>query len=86
MEFHAEDYVNFLKRINPGIIDDYKDQMIKCMNLSLKIICLVAISNEADNPVFDGMYDFCAMYCGASIGKFCSLWFILLLSSSNTYS
>ena len=31
MEFHAEDYVNFIKRINPGIIDGYKDQMEKCM-------------------------------------------------------
>ena len=71
MEFHAEDYVNFLKRINPGIIDDYKDQMVKCMHLSLSIIYLVAISNEADNPVFDGMYDFCSMYCGASIGRLC---------------
>ena len=33
--------------------------------LSLKI---VAISNDSDNPIFDGIYDFCQMYCGASIG------------------
>lgn len=38
-----------------------------------KIIIVVAISNEADNPVFEGIYDFCSMYCGASIGmnQFC---------------
>ena len=26
------------------------------------------MSNEADNPVFDGIYDFCSMYTGASLG------------------
>ena len=30
MEFHSEDYIRFMQRINPGIIDDYKDQMMKC--------------------------------------------------------
>lgn len=25
------------------------------------------MSNEADNPVFDGIYDFCSMYTGASL-------------------
>ncbi|KAK8827330.1 hypothetical protein WA556_000955 [Blastocystis sp. ATCC 50177/Nand II] len=45
-----------MQRINPGIIDDYKEQMMK-----------FAFSNESDNPVFDGMFDFCQMYCGASI-------------------
>lgn len=69
MEFHAEDYVNFLRRINPGIIDDYKDQMTKCIFIFESSDPLVAISNEADNPVFDGIYDFCSMYCGASIGR-----------------
>lgn len=39
--------------------------------------CIVCFSNEADNPVFDGMYDFCSMYCGASIGKL----FLSILSS-----
>lgn len=29
---------------------------------------LVAISNDSDNPIFDGIFDFCQMYCGASIG------------------
>ncbi|KAM7455687.1 hypothetical protein BLSTO_03551 [Blastocystis sp. subtype 1] len=56
MEFHSEDYIRFMQRINPGIIDDYKEQMTK-----------FAFSNESDNPVFDGMFDFCQMYCGASI-------------------
>ena len=30
MEFHSEDYIRFMQRINLGIIDDYKDQMMKC--------------------------------------------------------
>lgn len=76
MEFHAEDYVNFLKRINPGIIDDYKDQMAKCFLYCFRMIILVALSNEADNPIFDGIYDFCSMYCGASIGMYFLFYFI----------
>lgn len=28
-----------------------------------------SMSNEADNPVFDGIYDFCSMYTGASLGN-----------------
>lgn len=32
------------------------------------MMSVVAFSNESDNPVFDGMFDFCQMYCGASIG------------------
>ena len=30
MEFHSPDYIRFLSRINPGIAEDYKDQMSKC--------------------------------------------------------
>lgn len=34
MEFHSEDYIRFMQRINPGIIDDYKEQMMKCNSTS----------------------------------------------------
>ena len=67
MEFHTEDYVRFLSHINPGIADDYKDQMSRCRR-EVSGGPVVAISNDSDNPIFDGIFDFCQMYCGASIG------------------
>ena len=36
MEFHTEDYVRFLSHINPGIADDYKDQMSRCRKFDEK--------------------------------------------------
>ena len=32
-EFHSEDYIQFLQKINPGIIDQYKDQLSTCFDL-----------------------------------------------------
>ena len=29
-EFLSEDYMSFLQKINPGIIDQYKDQLATC--------------------------------------------------------
>ncbi|KAK8832741.1 hypothetical protein WA577_004135 [Blastocystis sp. JDR] len=54
-EFHSEDYMSFLQKINPGIIDQYKDQL-----------ATYALYND-DNPVFEGIFDFCQLYCGASL-------------------
>lgn len=43
--------------------------MQKCM--ALRRVCFPdSMSNEADNPVFDGIFDFCSMYTGASLGRF----------------
>eukprot|EP00276_Gloeochaete_wittrockiana_P004748 CAMPEP_0184661950 /NCGR_PEP_ID=MMETSP0308-20130426/40934_1 /TAXON_ID=38269 /ORGANISM="Gloeochaete witrockiana, Strain SAG 46.84" /LENGTH=448 /DNA_ID=CAMNT_0027103637 /DNA_START=164 /DNA_END=1510 /DNA_ORIENTATION=- len=54
MKFHADDYVNFLKMISPENSQDYEVQLVR-FNI-----------NE-DNPIFDGLYEFCQISAGASI-------------------
>ncbi|CAL8463701.1 g3235 [Coccomyxa elongata] len=54
MQFHSEDYVNFLARVTPDNQEEMQQQLLQ-FNLS------------EDCPVFDGLYDFCRRYAGASI-------------------
>ena len=44
--------------------------MQTCFSLYVLLSHSDSMSNEADNPVFDGIYDFCSMYTGASLGRF----------------
>ncbi|KAJ3042536.1 Histone deacetylase 3 [Rhizophlyctis rosea] len=53
--FHAEDYVEFLKRVTPDNVTNYSKALTR-HNVGVE-----------DCPVFDGLYDFCRMYSGASI-------------------
>ncbi|KAG0432032.1 hypothetical protein HPB47_021221, partial [Ixodes persulcatus] len=52
--FHSEEYIDFLERVTP--------QNIQTFTKSLSHF------NVGDDcPVFDGLYDFCSMYTGASL-------------------
>lgn len=53
-QFHADDYVDFLAKVTPGNQDRYASQL-KQFNI-----------NE-DCPIFEGLFDFCSLYAGASI-------------------
>ncbi|KAJ1654963.1 histone deacetylase [Dispira simplex] len=53
-EFHADDYVDFLKRVTP----DNVNQLSKTFS---------QFNIGDDCPVFEGMYDFSQIYAGASI-------------------
>ncbi|KAK9836982.1 hypothetical protein WJX81_004308 [Elliptochloris bilobata] len=57
--FHADDYVTFLKNVTPDNQDEYMTQMRR-FNLGPV--------GEADCPVFDGMFEYCAVYSGGSVG------------------
>ncbi|KJE97488.1 histone deacetylase-3 [Capsaspora owczarzaki ATCC 30864] len=52
--FHAPDYIDFLKRVTPD-------------NLSQFSQALSRFNVGEDCPVFDGVYDFCSIYTGASL-------------------
>lgn len=53
-QFHTEDYVQFLRRIAPGASFENERQLRR--------------HNMCDDcPVFDGVFDFCALYTGGSI-------------------
>ncbi|KAK9815875.1 hypothetical protein WJX72_011119 [[Myrmecia] bisecta] len=53
-QFHSEDYIDFLTRATPDNQDDFKDQ-------------LTQYNMFDDCPVFEGLFDFCRLYAGASI-------------------
>ena len=52
--FHAVEYVNFLKEVSPENKDAYRDEQVQ-------------YSVGEDCPIFEGLYEFCSMYTGASI-------------------
>ncbi|KAL2553132.1 Histone deacetylase 19 [Forsythia ovata] len=53
--FHADDYVKFLKTVTP---DTQQDNMMQLRRFNVGEDC----------PVFDGLYSFCQIYTGGSIG------------------
>lgn len=55
LEFHSEDYVNFLQNITPE----------KAARLLEKKLAQFNIGDDC--PVFDGMYDYSSIYAGASL-------------------
>jgi len=52
--FHSEDYIDFLQRVTPQNVQNFTK-------------CLSQFNVGDDCPVFDGLFDFCAMYTGASL-------------------
>ncbi|KAI8070866.1 hypothetical protein BC940DRAFT_295772 [Gongronella butleri] len=54
LDFHAPDYVDFLKRVTPDNVEEF-EQVFQRFNVG------------DDCPIFDGIYDFCQRYAGASI-------------------
>lgn len=54
--FHTDEYVHFLSRITPDNTKSYATQMAK-----------FNAGEFTDCPVFDGLFEFCTLYTGASL-------------------
>ncbi|KAI8143018.1 hypothetical protein BJV82DRAFT_539245 [Fennellomyces sp. T-0311] len=54
LEFHADDYVDFLKRVTPDNAEEFESVFTK-------------FNVGDDCPIFSGIYDFCQRYAGATI-------------------
>lgn len=54
-KFHSDDYVEFLRRITPDNMHEYSRQLQR-------------FNVGEDCPVFDGLYEFCQISSGGSIG------------------
>uniref|UniRef100_A0A7S4D7C9 Histone deacetylase n=1 Tax=Heterosigma akashiwo TaxID=2829 RepID=A0A7S4D7C9_HETAK len=54
-KFHSDDYVNFLKVINPDNMSGYLEQ-------------LESFNVGEDCPVFDGLFEYCSLYTAGSVG------------------
>jgi len=53
--FHSDDYIKFIKLVTPDNMHDYAKEIAK-------------FNVREDCPVFDGMYNFCQISSGGSIG------------------
>ncbi|ODV71888.1 histone deacetylase HOS2 [Cyberlindnera jadinii NRRL Y-1542] len=54
LEFHSEDYIDFLQRVTPETLNKFSSEL-KRFNIG------------DDCPVFDGVYDYSSIYAGASL-------------------
>ncbi|KAK8795983.1 histone deacetylase [Blastocystis sp. subtype 4] len=54
--FHTKEYVDFLSHITPNNMKEYQAEMEQ-----------FAVPSGVDNPVFDGIFNYCRLYCGASL-------------------
>ncbi|KAG9510141.1 Histone deacetylase 3 [Fragariocoptes setiger] len=52
--FHSDQYIDFLSRVTPSNINEFSKY-------------LTAFNVGEDCPVFEGLYNFCSKYCGASL-------------------
>lgn len=55
LEFHLEDYVNFLQSVTPELSAKMGEEKLAQFNIG------------DDCPIFDGMYDYLSIYTGASL-------------------
>ena len=64
-EFHADDYVKFLKAVTPDNQDEFLTQMRRFNMGSV---------GEADCPVFDGLFEYCSVrfFCVRGVVLECS--------------
>lgn len=56
VRFHSEDYIQFLNTANPDNLRQFSKQMLK-------------FNVGEDCPVFDGLYEFCQLSSGGSLGN-----------------
>ena len=73
-QFHSDEYVEFLARVTPGNMNSYIKEQHKCARCGL--LYLFSLTTRApgnvgdDCPVFDGLFEFCSISAGGSMGMF----------------
>lgn len=72
--FHADDYVHFLSTVTPDTQHDYATQVAQCLSASAALAINVSAlplslaDVDVDCPVFDGLFKYCQIYTGGSVG------------------
>lgn len=73
-KFHTDDYINFLSSVTPENMNDFSKQLLRCMYTILTsplefVFNVYKKVNVGDDcPVFHGMFQFCQLSSGGSIG------------------
>lgn len=86
-KYHSDDYIKFLRSIRPDNMSEYSKQMQRCgccpppppsdtFLLLVKPFCLpplLTVNVGEDCPVFDGLFEFCQLSTGGSVGRILEL-------------
>jgi histone deacetylase 1/2 len=76
-QFHTDEYVDFLYRITPDNAHQFAKEQVKCAREPDLAICfritwgyvLMAADNVGDDcPIFDGLFEYCSISAGGSMG------------------
>lgn len=66
-QFHTDEYVDFLHRINPDNEHQFAKEQLKC---ELACSILLMTDNVGDDcPIFDGLFEYCSISAGGSMGE-----------------
>lgn len=73
-QFHSDEYVDFLNKISPSNMNSFIKEQHKCEGcprLYRKLLLTRPLEDNVgdDCPVFDGLFDYCAISAGGSMGK-----------------
>ena len=71
--FHTDEYVHFLSRVTPETAEELTYHGTRCMcikfcNGAPKLTYSHLVLVGDDNPAWDGLFEFCSLSAGGSIG------------------
>ena len=69
--FHTDEYVHFLQNVTPETCDKLSSHGTRCTSLihfKRPELMLRAVLVGDDNPAWDGLFEFCSLSAGGSIG------------------
>jgi histone deacetylase 1/2 len=74
-QFHSDEYVDFLSRITPSNMNSFVKEQHKCEEIRPLLFRqrVAHVSDVPDNvgddcPVFDGLFEYCSISAGGSMG------------------
>lgn len=74
-QFHTDEYVDFLSKVTPDNMDNYTKEQTKCTPVPVarttpkKLMLSCTKVNVGDDcPIFDGLFEYCSISAGGSMG------------------
>lgn len=71
--FHTDEYVDFLYKVTPETVEDLtlSGQRCACATTVVEVVhslMVVPVLTGDDNPAFEGLFEFCSISAGGSVG------------------
>lgn len=67
MQFHSDDYVNFLQRITPETMNEAGKLLHRCKPDDPVNFLIIIVNVGEDCPIIDGLFEYCQISAGGSI-------------------